>query len=199
MKKLTTLLLIFLVLLFPGIVKAAQANVGNKVGVQERSVNATSGTDQQSQERIENQVRTQEQMKNNKTASLEAKKNQALVRVRASATARWGVFNRVTSRAGELLDKLQIRITAAKNSGKNTADLENWMTDARVKLADSQNILTSLQDKKGTAMTRSEFQDIQSKFKIMHMNLNTIRLDAAKMISSLKAINSVTNSASEDN
>lgn len=120
---------------------------------------------------------------------LEAGKKLLVVRIRKSVIERYGVYEKLIERSGNLLTKLQERIDKAQKSGLNTKVVDGYMNDAKIKLADAQANLNSIKSLKDTAIDKTTFQDIQKKFIVIHRDLNAIRLDGAKVISELKRYN----------
>ncbi|KKS13935.1 MAG: hypothetical protein UU67_C0012G0009 [Candidatus Daviesbacteria bacterium GW2011_GWB1_41_5] len=129
--------------------------------------------------RVEEPKLTREQIREEKT-----------IKVRKSIIAIFESYSRLTMKAGQLLDKLQARIDRAKAAGENTTAAETAMKDARVKLADATKILDDIKGKKDTAVDKPTFLQIRKKLQTVHKDLNAIRLDAAKIISSLRSFNS---------
>lgn len=122
-------------------------------------------------------------------------KSQKIEKVRTSIISIYEAYSKLTLRAGQLLDKLQVRIDKAKTAGNNVTAAETAMTDARAKLADANNILASLKDKKDTAIDKATFQTLRKQLQTVHKDINAVRLDGAKIISSLKGFNSASSSA----
>lgn len=125
-----------------------------------------------------------------KMEKLEPKRKQNVEKIRNSVTVRYGVYEKLIERSGNVLTKLQERIDKAQKLGFNTKIVDGYMTDAKAKLEDAKTNLASIKSLKGTSVNKTTFQDIQKKFKIIHSDLNTIRLDGAKVISELKKYNS---------
>lgn len=113
-------------------------------------------------------------------------------RVRQSIVVRWNVFNRVVTRAENLLDKLQERITRAKDAGKDVTAAEAAMTDARGRLKDAKSKLENIKSKKAEVMTKDQFRAIHQDFKAIERDLIAIKKDAATIIRNLKSFNSTT-------
>lgn len=114
----------------------------------------------------------------------------ALIKVRNALTSRWNAYNKLVTVAGNLLDKLQIRIDKAKAAGKDVTAATAAMADARIKLADAKSKMDSLKGLLGTNLDKNGFKNAQQTLQAVHKDLNAIRLDAAKIISNLKSFNS---------
>lgn len=136
----------------------------------------------------------QEKLKDIKEARITEKEN-TINKVRNSLIVRFEVYSKLVSRSGNLLDKLQERIDRARASGKNVADAEVAMKDARSKLADATSILNDIKAKKDTAIDKTTFKSLRDKLQAVHKDLNVIHKDAGKIISVLKAFNSASPSA----
>lgn len=125
-----------------------------------------------------------------KRAALVEKKEDAAERVRKSVVARWNVFNKAVTRAENLLERLQVRIDAAKTAGKDTAAMESAMSDAKDKLADAKSKIASIKDKRETALSRESFREIHDLFKVIKEDLRAAAKDASVIIRNLKSFNS---------
>lgn len=123
---------------------------------------------------------------------LEPNKKLIVRRIRNSIIVRYGVYEKLIERSGNLLTKLQERIDKAQKAGFNTRVVDGYMTDAKDKLADAQANLNSIKALKDTAIDKTTFQSIQKKFIIIHKDLNAVRQDGAKIIAELKKYNSDT-------
>lgn len=130
--------------------------------------------------------------KETREASISAKKEQTVARVRQVVIARWQVHNRAVILAENLLNKLQERIYNAKAAGKDTAEMESLMADARTKVADAKNKLEDIKGKKDTAVDKETFREIQNSFQEIRRDLQAVRFDAAQIIRLLKGFNSST-------
>lgn len=130
-----------------------------------------------------------------KSANADERKAQGLTKVRAAIVARWNAYDRLVNVAGQLLDKLQIRINNAKAAGKNTAMAEAAMTDARAKLADARAKLDGIKASSGTTTDKNTFLNLQKSLQAVHKDLNIVKQDAAKIISTLRSFNASTKSA----
>ncbi len=122
----------------------------------------------------------------------DAKKEAIVTRVRKAVDARETALSRSLDLAGKILDKLQIRIDAAKNAGKDVTSMSAAMTDARSKLADAKTRLANVDAQKGTAVDKAGFQAIETQFKAIRQDIHAIREDASKIIRTLKSFNSAT-------
>lgn len=127
-----------------------------------------------------------------KIEKLEPKRKEAVKKVRNSVTVRYGVYEKLIEKSGNLLTKLQERIDKAQKAGLNTKVVDGYMIDAKTKLEEAKLTLDSIKTLQGTALDKTSFQNIQKKFIIIHKDLNTVRQDGAKVISELKKFNSVT-------
>ncbi len=125
-----------------------------------------------------------------KIEKLEPKRKQNVIKVRNSVVVRYGVYEKLIERSGNLLTKLQERIDKAQKAGFNTKVVDGYMTDAKAKLEDAKTNLESIKSLKNSAIDKKTFQDIQKKFIVIHKDLNTVRQDGAKIISELKKYNS---------
>ncbi|MFH0936850.1 MAG: hypothetical protein V1808_00985 [Candidatus Daviesbacteria bacterium] len=171
MKKIIILVIFVLVLLTPQYVGAKEASDSNSAkpsSVQERVVNAL-------EKKLENK--------------LEDVKANLLARVRNAAVVRWEIYNKLIATSEKLLTKLQERIDKAKALGMDTKLVDVNMADAKTKLADAKTKLEEIKSLKETAMDKKTFLEVQKKFQAIHKDLNAIRLDGAKIISSIKSFN----------
>lgn len=124
-----------------------------------------------------------------KIEKLEPKRRLSVMKVRNSVMVRYGVYEKLIERSGNLLTKLQERIDRAQKAGLNTRVVDGYMSDAKLKLEDAKATLESIKALQGEALDKKTFLDIQKKFIIIHKDLNAIRLDGAKIISELKKYN----------
>lgn len=179
-----TSLLTFAILFFVGLVLIPDGTVSaeeaSKTGIRPAAA---------IRQKIENIKEKILEKKEDREASVSAKKEQAALRVRQAAIVRWEVLNRAINRSELLLGKLQVRIDKAKSAGKDVTAAEAAMTDAKTKLADAKSRLEALKTKKDTAIDKTTFKQIQNEFRIIQKDLNAIRNDAAKIIRELKAFN----------
>ncbi|MDO8638001.1 MAG: hypothetical protein Q7R43_00365 [Candidatus Daviesbacteria bacterium] len=136
-------------------------------------------------EKIEDNIET-------KINKLEPKKKDSVLRLRNTVTVRYGVYEKLIEKSGNLLTKLQEKIDVAQKAGFNTKVADGYMTDAKAKLDDAKLTLDSIKTLQGTAIDKATFQSIQKKFIIIHKDLNAVRQDGAKVISELKRFNAVT-------
>lgn len=125
-----------------------------------------------------------------KINKLELKRKEAVLKVRNSVAVRYGVYEKLTEKTGNLLTKLQEKIDVAQKAGLNTKVADGYMTDAKAKLEDAKLNLEGIKSIQGDAIDKKTFQDIQKKFIIIHKDLNTVKQDGAKVISELKRFNS---------
>lgn len=190
MKKLSLLLfLLFAVLVFPNYVQAVRNTTATSSGTNNIIKNA------EKIENIDKRIQVAEELKEKKISTLEAKKNQITERLRQAVISRYENISRLITKSEELLNKLQERINLAKQAGKNTAEAEKWMNDARLKLNSAKTKLSAIEGKKGNPVNKVDFRNLQLAYQSIHKDLNTVRIDAAKIISNLKAFNSASTSA----
>lgn len=149
-----------------------------------------SNRSENAKDKVENMLERKSEKEGSKAGEIEDQKKQNINRIRNSINARWNAYDKLSSRSGQLLDKLQIRIDKAKAAGQNTSDADAAMTDARAKLADARAKLNVLKGLVGTAMDKNSFKDAQKKFQAVHKDLNIVRQDAAKIIKTLRSFNS---------
>ncbi|MFA5933103.1 MAG: hypothetical protein WCV81_02435 [Microgenomates group bacterium] len=117
------------------------------------------------------------------------------IKVRTAVTSRWTAYDKLIIRAGQLLDKIQIRINRAKAAGADTKSSEALMTDARAKLTDAKSKMDALKSLVGTGLDKNSFKNAQMNLQTVHKDLNIVRQDVAKIISNLKSYNASTKSA----
>ena len=127
-----------------------------------------------------------------KIERLESKRKESVVKVRNSIAIRYGVYEKLIERSGNLLTKLQEKVDVAQKAGLNTKVVDGYMTDAKTKLEGAKLTLDSIKTLQGTAIDKKAFQNIQKKFIIIHKDLNTVKLDGAKVVAELKRFNAVT-------
>lgn len=162
------------------------------------STTSDSNRVQNVKEKIEKTLGRKPEKVSTKVAELENQKIKNIERVRVSVKARGEAYSKLIIRSEILLDKLQIRINAAKVVGKDTKNAESAMTDARAKLADAKIKMDEVKNLAGTAMDKQSFKDVQKKLQFIHKDLNIVRQDASKIIRSLKEFNSSTSSAKKN-
>lgn len=126
------------------------------------------------------------------------KKAQAAIKLRVAVSARWDAYNKLITRSGQLLDKLQTRINTAKAAGVDTKNSEALMADARAKLADATTQMNGIKNLSTTAINKNTFKEVQKKLQAIHKDLNIVKQDAAKIISNLKSYNASTRSAEKN-
>lgn len=131
------------------------------------------------------------QAEKRKEAKETAKEN-VVERVRKSVISRFDVFTRTVRKAEILLEKIEVRITKAREAGKNTNEAEKLLGEAKTKLADAKTKLTAIKDKKDIAINRAGFLEIHNQFKAIGDDLHQVRIKASRIISILKGFNSAT-------
>lgn len=148
-------------------------------------------------EKVENRVNALKE-------KLESKRENLLEKVRNSVVVRIDVYQKLIGRSEDLINKLQSRVDTAKTAGKDVKDAEVVLADAKLKLADAKTKLSEIEALKikvaevknssasaqVISLDKQNFKEIQTKFQIIHKDLNAIRLDVAKVIRILGKFNS---------
>lgn len=178
MKKISTsiiLVLIAIILVIPsGVLAQGNSSVGNQVR-------------QNVQEKIQQQVAN---VKDKMASNQGTEKEKVLARVRVAARVRVGIFNRAIGLSERLLNRIQLRINKAQAAGKDIAELNRLMSEAKTSLENAKTTLVGINGEQ--TVDKAGFEAIKAKFKAIRQDLQTVRQDAAKMIKILKGFNSAT-------
>lgn len=134
----------------------------------------------------------------------EASRQAKIVKMEANMLKRFKKFveqrinqaDKIINREGILLDKLQIRIDAARVAGKDVTELNRLMVDARAKLADAKSRLEAIKTQSAKAEDKTSFKNFGSEFGAIYKDLKDVKVDASQIIRQLKGFNSTTSESS---